>query len=150
MKPCIFLNIQWLRIMVSLRRIECSGFMSILTRWTHLTIKCIIALHQYYSRQAAYRVWLSLHPIFSTYPLLGAYLLTIYTYKCMHLLTRVYHTGHYIRLLFCLGSVTNLLGVTPSNPLSHPLSPPPIPLCAFKFKDLVAKQHPTINDTYHM
>ena len=33
------------------------------------------------------------------------------------------------RMLFCLGNLTNLLDVTPSNQMSHPLSPPPIPLC---------------------
>ena len=33
------------------------------------------------------------------------------------------------RMLFCLGNVTNLLDVTPSNQISHPLSPPAIPLC---------------------
>jgi len=33
----------------------------------------------------------------------------------------------------------NLLDVTPSNLMPHPLSPPPIPLCVI---DLVAKQHP--------
>ena len=32
----------------------------------------------------------ALHPLFSAYPLLGAYLLTTYTYKLMRLLTRVY------------------------------------------------------------
>ena len=36
------------------------------------------------------RAWLSLHPLFSAYPLLGAYLLTTCTYKRMRLLTRVY------------------------------------------------------------
>ena len=43
------------------------------------------------------RAWLSLHPLFSAYPLLGAYLLTAYTYmyKRMRLLTRVYGiVGH--------------------------------------------------------
>ena len=44
------------------------------------------------------------------------------------------------QMLFHLGNVTYLLDVTPSNPLPHPLQPPPIPLCV---KDLVAKQHPT-------
>ena len=40
----------------------------------------------------------------------------------------------------------HLLDVTPySNSLPHPLSPPPIPLR--KFKDLVAKQHPTSPNT---
>ena len=38
------------------------------------------------------RAWLSLHPLFSAYPLLGAYLLTTYTYKRICLLTRVYGT----------------------------------------------------------
>ena len=33
------------------------------------------------------------------------------------------------RMLLCLGNVTNLLDVTPSNQMPHPLSPPPIPLC---------------------
>ena len=36
------------------------------------------------------RAWLSLHPLFSACLLLGAYLLTTYTYKRMRLLTRVY------------------------------------------------------------
>ena len=31
--------------------------------------------------------------------------------------------------VFRLGNVTYLLDVTPSNPLPHPLSPPPILLC---------------------
>ena len=30
--------------------------------------------------------------------------------------------------MFCLGIVTHLLDVTPSNPLPHPLTPPPIQL----------------------
>ena len=34
-----------------------------------------------------------------------------------------------MRMLFCLGNVTNLLDVAPSNQIPHPLSPPPIPLC---------------------
>ena len=33
---------------------------------------------------------------------------------------------HQGQMLFCLGNVTNLLDVTPSNPMPHPLSPPPI------------------------
>ena len=37
------------------------------------------------------RAWLSLHPLFSAFPLLGAYLLATYTYKCMRLLTRLYN-----------------------------------------------------------
>ena len=36
------------------------------------------------------RAWLSLHPLFSAYPLLGAYLLTTYTCKRIRLLTGVY------------------------------------------------------------
>ena len=36
------------------------------------------------------------------------------------------------RMLFCLGNVTYLLDVTPSNPLPHPLSPPPIQLCVIQ------------------
>ena len=39
------------------------------------------------------RAWLSLHPLFSAYPLLGTYLLTTYTYKRIRLLTRVYGTS---------------------------------------------------------
>ena len=31
-----------------------------------------------------------MHPVFSTYPLLGACLLTTYAHKCVHLLTRIY------------------------------------------------------------
>ena len=34
-----------------------------------------------------------------------------------------------VQMLFHLGNVTSLLDVTPSNLLSHPLSPPLIPLC---------------------
>ena len=34
----------------------------------------------------------------------------------------------YRLMLFCLGDVANLLDVTHSNPLPHPLLPPPIPL----------------------
>ena len=44
-------------------------------------------------------------------------------------------------ILFCLGNVTNLLDVTPRNPMPHPLPSPPILLHVIK--DLVAKQHPT-------
>ena len=51
----------------------------------------------------------------------------------------------YERVLFCLGNVTYLLDVTPSNPLPHPLSPPPAPY-HFGFKVLVAKQHPASGD----
>ena len=47
-------------------------------------------LHFHAHRSYTCRAWLSLHPLFSTYPLLGACLLTIYTYKRIHLLTRVY------------------------------------------------------------
>ena len=64
----IFLNTQWLQITVSLSRMEPSD--------------CAL--------MPACRVWLSLHLLLSTYPLLGTYLLTTYTYKCMHLLTRIY------------------------------------------------------------
>ena len=35
-------------------------------------------------------------------------------------------------MLFCLGNVTHLLDVTPSNPQPYPLSPPPIPLCVIQ------------------
>ena len=46
---------------------------------------------------------------------------------------------------FHLRSVTYLLNVTPSNPLPHPLSPPPIPLhfVLLKFEDFVTKQQLT-------
>ena len=56
------------------------------------------------------------------------------------------------QMLFCLGNMTYLLAVTPSNPLPHPLF---IPLVLLKFKDLVAKQHSTnahrscLIDTYY-
>ena len=33
------------------------------------------------------------------------------------------------QMLFRLGNVTDLLDVTPNNPIPHPLSPPPISLC---------------------
>ena len=39
------------------------------------------------------------------------------------------------QMLFCLGNVTYLLHVTPSNPLPHPFH-----FVLFQFKDLVAKQ----------
>ena len=45
--------------------------------------------------------------------------------------------------LFCLENVTYLLDVTPSNPLPHPLSCPPILLCVIQIQSSVAKQHPT-------
>ena len=44
----------------------------------------------------------------------------------------------------CSGKCNCFVGCYPSNPLSHPLSPP---LFHFKFKHLVAKQHPTSLDT---
>ena len=46
-------------------------------------------LHTHARRACTCRVWLSLHLLFSAYPLLGTYLLTTYTYKRIHLLTRV-------------------------------------------------------------
>ena len=47
---------------------------------------------------------------------------------CVHL-NNSYIPQHEGRMLFfCLGNVTNLLDVTPSYPLPHPLSPPPLPL----------------------
>ena len=53
-------------------------------------------------------------------------------------------------MLFCLGNVTHLLDVTPSNLLPHPLTLPPI-LLRVKFKVFVAKQHPTNTHTHtHM
>ena len=48
--------------------------------------------------------------------------------------------------MLCLGNVNNLLDVTPSNPLPHPIPPPPNPLLCPK--DLVAKHHPTNARTY--
>ena len=48
------------------------------------------------------------------------------------------------QMLFFFGNVTYLLDVTPSNPLPYPLSLHPFHAALFKFKDLVAKQHPTI------
>ena len=68
---------------------EPSDFTLLFARWTHLTIYCTL--------MPACRAWLSLHPLFSAYPLSGAYLLTTYTYKCMrlesmlHRLTRCMH-----------------------------------------------------------
>ena len=53
------------------------------------------------------------------------------------------------RMLFGPGNVTYLLDVTPSNQLTHPISPPPILLRVIKFKVLVAKQHPTIICTFY-
>ena len=52
------------------------------------------------------------------------------------------------RMLFCLGNVTHLLDVTPSNSLPHPLHLHPFHFVLFKFKDLVAKQHPTNTHTH--
>ena len=51
------------------------------------------------------------------------------------------------QMLFHLGNVTNLLDVTLTNPLPHPLSPPPFHFVLLKLKISVAKQHPT-NNTY--
>ena len=47
-------------------------------------------LHTRARRVCTCRAWLLLHPLFSAYSLLGAYLLTTYTYKRIRLLTRVY------------------------------------------------------------
>ena len=47
-------------------------------------------LHTHARRVCTCRAWLSLHPLFSAYSLLGAYLLTTYTYKRIRLLTRIY------------------------------------------------------------
>ena len=70
------LNTQWMWITVSLRKRESSDFMSILK--TCITIYCI-ALH--ITVMPACKAWLSLHPLFSTCPLSGTYLLTTYTCK---------------------------------------------------------------------
>ena len=47
-------------------------------------------LHTHACHACTCRAWLSLHPLFSAYRLLGTYLFTTYTYKCIHSLTRVY------------------------------------------------------------
>ena len=73
---------QWLRVTVSLMRMEPSDFTSILARWMRVNIYCTLT--------PTFRAWLSLHPLLSAYPLLGAYSLTTCTYKRMCLLTRVY------------------------------------------------------------
>ena len=46
------------------------------------------------------------------------------------------------QMLFCLGNVINLLDVTPSNPMPHPLHLHSFHFVLFKVKDVVAKQHP--------
>ena len=63
----------------------------------------------------------------------------IHTYTRTYIHTYIHTYNSYIpqmeqhepegRMLFCLGNVTNLLDVTPSNPMPHPLSPPPVLLC---------------------
>ena len=52
------------------------------------------------------------------------------------------------RMLFCLGNVTNLLDVTPSNQLLHHYHLQPFHFVLFKVKNLVAKQHPTHTRTH--
>ena len=96
----ISLNTQWLRITVSSRRMEPSDFMSNLARWMRLMIYCTL--------MPAYRAWLSLHPLSSTYPLLGTYLLTTYTYKRMCLLTRVYGINVYSMIVVCKSQDTTI------------------------------------------
>ena len=61
---CISLNRQWLRITVSSRRMEHSDFTWVLAMQmnAHLTIYCAL--------MPICRAWLSLHPLFSAYPLL--------------------------------------------------------------------------------
>ena len=83
------LESRMLQITVFLRRMEYSDFMSILARSMHLND---LLHHITVIKLPGCRAWLSLHPLFSGYPLLGAYLLTTCTYKHMHLLTRVYNT----------------------------------------------------------
>ena len=84
--PHISLNTECrLWVTVSSRRNEFSDFTSILARWTRLRIYCTHAC-----RTCTCRAWLSLHPLFSTCPLLGTYLLTTYTYKHIRFITRVY------------------------------------------------------------
>ena len=49
------------------------------------------------------------------------------------------------QMLFCLRNGTYLLDVTPSNPLPHPLSPPPILLCGIyaSWNIWLLSRHPT-------
>ena len=54
------------------------------------------------------------------------------------------------QMLFCLGNVTNLLDVTPSNLMPYPLPSLHILLMLFRFKELVVKQHPTKLGTFLM
>ena len=58
----------------------------------------------------ACRSWLSLPSLISAYPLLGAHLLTTYTYKRMCLLTRVYSVAFIIIVTISV-SCTNLSSV---------------------------------------
>ena len=53
------------------------------------------------------------------------------------------YTVNFGLMLLCLGNVTDLLGVTPSNPVPHPLSLHPFYFMLFKVEYFVAKQHPT-------
>lgn len=46
-----------------------------------------------------------------------------------------------------MSSKGNVLDVTPSNQLPHPLSPPHIPLCVIQVQKFVAKQHPITANT---
>ena len=61
--------------------------------------KLIYCISAAYTVMPACRGWLSWHPLFNAYLLLGAYLLTTYTYERMCLLTRVY--GSIGLCLFC-------------------------------------------------
>ena len=66
------------------------------------------------------------------------YACPLYAYNCILQIEQHEPKG---QTLFCLGNVTKMFDVTPSNQLPRPLSPP-FHFVLFKFKDLVAKQHP--------
>ena len=52
-------------------------------------------------------------------------------------------------MLLCLGNITYLLDVTPSNPLSHHYHLHPFYFVLFTFKVLVAKQHSNTHTHTH-
>ena len=59
--------------------------------WISLESRQVLYHSTAYDSRARCRAWLLLHLLLSAYPLLGAYLLTTYACKHMHLLTRIYH-----------------------------------------------------------